>query len=200
MNYILLKIKEFRLSGHVITILLLAACFSPAILSVLYPVSLFSNPALAASELNTTILIANQTEDQASMAAPALSTKSKYGRLPERFIVNRGRADEKIVICLEGEKKAKPDIIDEVVAAKDKPKEYPHLVPLENESADKVAVVKAATPPPSLCEPNIIGGFMTTVIGPGELSFSWKVSCDPLGACLRVDAGWRAAFQNIRRN
>jgi hypothetical protein len=27
---------------------------------------------------------------------------------------------------------------------------------------------------------------LATVTGPGELSFSWKISCDPLGAFLEV--------------
>jgi hypothetical protein len=192
MNYILVTLRKLSLANKLITIILSAVCFLPAIISDLYPGFIFHNPALAAtSETSISKKIANQSGKESPIAAPAITAKGDYGRLPEHFIVNRGRADEKIVICMEGEKldrgkKEKSDIIDEVLAAKDKPKEYPHLVPLEKGLSDKLDVVNASTPPASLCEPKITGGFMTTVIGPGELSFSWKVSCDPLGACLEV--------------
>jgi hypothetical protein len=41
-------------------------------------------------------------------------------------------------------------------------------------------------PDANLYETNVVAGFVATVTGPGELSFSWKVSCEPSVAHLEL--------------
>ncbi len=145
------------------------------------------NPALATGPMgpNASDKATDLTAQQSNTAASPLRVKGDYGRLPERFIVNRGQADERVQIYMKGERQT-ICINDKRLLDKDRPKQNLRLRPLvkgeygKNETKNEQAT--GANPDGA----NVAEGYVATVTGPGELSFFWKVSCEPRVAYLEA--------------
>lgn len=172
-----------RLSRFVLFVLIsLSLTFSFCLFSL-------SNPILANDTMDpkTSVKATDLTAQQPAVATPPRD----YGRLPERFIVNRGQADERIQIYIEGDSKTicpanikmlqheGPKLQDETPLKQNVP-----LRPFVKGDDGKTAIVNAEANETNPDE--IIAGYLATVTGPGELSFYWKVSCEPSGAYLEA--------------
>ena len=148
-----------------------------------------SNPVLANDKMDPkTSVKATDLTAQQSIIAPS---PRDYGRLPERFIINRGQADERIQIYIEGDsKKTCPTNIKTLQYEGPKLqdgtplKQNVPLRPYVKGEAVKTEIVNAEANETNPDE--IKAGYLATVTGPGELSFYWKVDCEPSGAYLEA--------------
>jgi hypothetical protein len=147
------------------------------------------NPALATGPMspNTSDKITDQKTQQPDITALALQEQGDYGRLPERFIVNRGQPDERIQIYMEGERPTVSSNNAKRVLHDNNPqKQTLRLRPFVKGENVKSDTVNEAAAEATSDDADVVGGFVATVTGPGELSFIWKVSCEPFAAYLEA--------------
>jgi hypothetical protein len=159
----------------------------------------FPNLAIATDAINQNSLdkSTNLSTLEPTIVAPQRNMKNKYGRISNCFIINQGRVDEQIQIHMDGRKKAVTIIDKKVLQDEDLPKQNVNLQDedlskqnvqlrpfrINEEMIEGVIKAKAVTNPE---EADVIAGYLATVTGPGELSFHWKVSCEPSGAYMEA--------------
>lgn len=145
------------------------------------------HPALAAPETETWDRATDLKRKEPPVTGPTnqATATGKYGRLPEHFIVNQGQADERIQIYMEGEKTSAVPTA-KVAQEVDPPKTNLLLRPYIKNVNSRSEATDEAVPGVQQDEGTIVGGYVTTVNGPGVLSFRWKVSCKQTWAYLEV--------------
>jgi hypothetical protein len=148
------------------------------------------NPALATSPIGQKISdkATDPPVQQPVFAASPPMVKGDYGRLPEHFIINRGQPDERIQIFMNGEGQktlaSKDKLLQDKVPQKQNLLLRPFMKGNENVKSKKSENGEATEANPE--ESNVVKGFVATVTGPGEVSFLWKVSCEPAVAYLEA--------------
>ncbi len=147
------------------------------------------NPALAKGPIGTYNSDKNSdlTSKQPAIAGSSIRVTNDYGRLPEYFIVNRGQADEHVRIHMEGEKQTFFSTNDVKVVKEEGPSKINLLLrPVTKGDDGSFEAANEEVSASQRDKANLVAGYLATVTGPGELSFYWKVSCEPSGAYLEV--------------
>jgi hypothetical protein len=170
-----------RLVWFVLVFLGLLFCFCLS-----YP---WLNPALATGPMGqyTRNKAIDLTVEPPTITDPPLLVAANYGRLSENYIVNRGQVDERVQINIEGGKQTTISNLEQKGGQEvSSPIQNILLRPFIQGEDGKSKAGYGEIPDAILKGTNVVAGYVATVTGPGELSFSWKVSCEPLVAHLEL--------------